>query len=66
MPSPPDERDPLLVDVEHVLLGFEAPEDGFRLDDDNDNDNDDWIWSMGNGDLLRVNLLMRNEKPRAV
>lgn len=52
LPSPPDEKDPLLVDVEHVLPGFEAPEDGFRLDG---NDND-WIWSMGNGDLLRVNL----------
>lgn len=52
LPFPPDEKDPLLVDVEHVLPGFEAPEDGFRLN----GKNNEWIWSMGNGDLLRVNL----------
>ena len=52
LPFPPDEKDPLLVDVEHVLPGVEAPEDGFRLD----GKDNEWIWSMGNGDLLRVNL----------
>ena len=54
LPSPADENDPLLVDAEHVLLGLEAPEDGFRLD--GTGNGDEWIWSMGNGDLLRVNL----------
>ncbi|MGK3760248.1 MAG: hypothetical protein ACI8RD_012565, partial [Bacillariaceae sp.] len=51
--SPPDETDPLLIDVEHVLKDYVAPEDGFLLDDDNNNNNNNnniWIWSMGNGD----------------
>eukprot|EP00532_Pseudo-nitzschia_australis_P007742 CAMPEP_0168169432 /NCGR_PEP_ID=MMETSP0139_2-20121125/3633_1 /TAXON_ID=44445 /ORGANISM="Pseudo-nitzschia australis, Strain 10249 10 AB" /LENGTH=464 /DNA_ID=CAMNT_0008086847 /DNA_START=1347 /DNA_END=2741 /DNA_ORIENTATION=+ len=56
LPSPTNEKDPLLIDSEHVLLGLEAPEDGIRLDDGNGRGDDDWIWSMGNGDLLRVNL----------
>jgi len=59
LPSP-NKDDPLLVDVEHVLQGFEAPEDGFLFDDKND-----WIWSMGNGDLLRVNLRTMTSVPFA-
>jgi hypothetical protein len=57
--SPPDETDPLLIDVEHVLKDYVAPEDGFLLDDDNNNNNNNnniWIWSMGNGDLLKVDM----------
>lgn len=53
LPSP-DGKDPLLVDVEHIMHGVEAPESGFRLGDDGDAD--EWIWSTGNGDLLRVNF----------
>ncbi len=52
LPYPPDEKDPLLVDVEYVLQGFEAPEDGIPLDGSGEY----WIWSMGNGDLLKVDL----------
>ncbi len=52
LPYPPDEKDPLLMEVEHILHGFVAPEDGFRLDGVGEN----WIWSMGNGDLLKVDL----------
>jgi sugar lactone lactonase YvrE len=53
LPSP-DKTDPLLIDVEHVLKDYVAPEDGFLLDDDNNNNI--WIWSMGNGDLLKVDM----------
>ena len=53
LPSP-DETDPLLIDVEHILKDYVAPEDAFLLNDDNNNNI--WIWSMGNGDLLKVDM----------
>ena len=53
LPSP-DETDPLLIDVEHILKDYVAPEDAFLLNDDNKNNI--WIWSMGNGDLLKVDM----------